>query len=324
MTADASRLPESPFLIERLMRHTLHREEAEYASEAEFRDAVAGQLDDGIYRRRLQDLESDPLELAQELAYQAYEAEESEPALELAAKALAVDPENCDALTVTAFMTCEDTGALIHALEHAVTCGERRLGAEFFAENMGDFWPMVRARPYMRTIKQLAEVLWSVGCRLDAVDLYEDLLELDPDDHMGNGVLLVGDYLAMGEIQRAWDLLEDMEDGGAVAAWAWVLLQVLTDDGTAARESLHRAMDANPYVAPWFVNLGDPDLEPDPKVVVMPGSEDEALVCADILGEGWLRSPEAQWWLHDVLVELGLLDAESEPGQDARPATPPN
>ena len=39
------------------------------------------------------------------------------------------------------------------------TVAEDDLGEEFFAEFMGDFWPMVEARPYMRCIKQLAEVL---------------------------------------------------------------------------------------------------------------------------------------------------------------------
>jgi len=324
MNTEDNRPPESPFLVERLMRHTLQQGEVEYASEEEFRNAVADQVDDGIRQRRLNDLEGDPRELSQELAYQAYESEEPEPALELAEKSLALDPENCDALTVRAFMTCEDPGALIQALEHAATCGERRLGEAFFAEHTGDFWPMVQARPYLRSIKQLAEVLWSVGRRMDAVELYEDLMDLDPGDHMGNGVLLVGDYLAMGEIQRAWDLLEDLQDEGTVASWAWVLLLVLTGDEEAARDGLHQAMESNPYVAPWFVNMGDPDLEPDPAAVVMPGSEDEALVCADILGEGWMRSPEAQWWLHDVLVELGLLEADLEVGRESRPAKPPN
>ena len=310
MTTDDSRQPESPFMIERLMRYTLLQEEAEYDSEEEFRDAVAGQIDEDLFKRRLDELQNDPRELAQELAYQAYESEDGDQALELAEKALTLDPENCDALTVRNFLACEDSGELITALEHAATCGERRLGEEFFAEFMGDFWPMVQARPYMRTIKQLAELMWEVGRRLDAIDLYENLLELDPADHMGNGVLLVGSYLAVGEIQRAWDLLEDLDDDSTVAAWAWVLLLVLVGDEEAARDALHHAMEANSYVAVWFVNLGDPSTEPPLAAVVAPGSEDEALICADLLGEGWLRSPDVQWWLHDVLVEMGLLDDE--------------
>lgn len=310
MTTDDSRHPESPFVIERLMRHTLLQEEARYDSEEEFRDAVVGQLDEDLYQRRLEILEHDTRELAQELAYQAYESEDGDQALELADKALTLDPENCDALTVRNFLVCEDSGELIAALEHAATCCERRLGDDFFTESMGDFWPMVRARPYMRTVKQLAELMWEVGRRLDAVDLYENLMDLDPADHLGNGLLLVGSYLAMGEIQRAWDLLEDLDDDSTVAAWAWVLLLVLIGEEEAARDALHHAMETNPYVAVWFVNLGDPAAEPVIAPVVVPGSEDEALICADLLGEGWLRSPDVQWWLHDVLVEMGLLDDE--------------
>jgi hypothetical protein len=145
------------------------------------------------------------------------------------------------------------------------------------------------------------------------VEHYEDLLDLDPDDHLDSGTILLGSYLAMGEIQRAWDLLEELDDGeDLVAAWAWVLLLLLNDEDEAARESLDHAMDLNPYVATWLVGLGDPEVESPAADWVEPGSEDEAIICADILGEGWSRTPDVQWWLHDVLVDLGLLDAPDE------------
>ncbi len=323
--AEETREPESPFLVERLMRQARLEmdEEGEYASEEDFRDAVVGTLDADLQERRVAALENNPTELAQELAYRSYEADDSDAALESAERALQLDPENCDALTVRAFLTCEDMGELIHQLEHAATCGENRLGEEFFAEFMGDFWPMVEARPYMRTIKQLAEVLWSVGRRLDAVAHYENLMDLDPDDHMGNAALLLGNYLAIGEIQRSWDLLEDNDDGGAVMSWAWVLLLVLTEDEEAARDSLIQAMEANPYVAPWLVGFGEPEVERSVDPWVAPGSEDEAHICVDILGEAWLRVPDAQWWLHDVLVDLGLLDAPEDEA-DPAPRAPVN
>jgi tetratricopeptide (TPR) repeat protein len=324
MTDDNARTPaESPFLMERLMRHALLQEQAVYASEEEFRDAVAAEVDDGLVARRIEHLKSDPMELAQELAFQAYEAEEAEQALELAEKALELDDHCVDALCLRAFLACEDLGELIGELEHAATTGEKRLGEEFFAEYMGDFWPLVEARPYLRTVKQLAEVLWSVGRRFDAVANYENLMDLDPDDHMGNAALLLGCYLAMGEVQRSWDLLEDVDDGDStVYAWAWVLLNLMVEDEENAREALERALAANPYVAPWLAGVGDPGERELPTAArIVRGSEDEALIALDVLAEGWDCDPEARWWLYDVLVEMGYIDEEPEDeGPEDEPA----
>ena len=323
MSDEAARTPlESPFLIERLMRHALLQEEAVYGSEDEFRDAVAAEADSGLHTRRMAHLQTDPREMAQELAFQSYEAEDADEALALAERALEIDDHCVDALCMRAFLACEDTGELIGELEHAATTGEKRLGEEFFAEYMGDFWPMVEARPYLRTVKHLAEVLWSAGRRFDAVANYENLIDLDPGDHMGNAALLLGCYLAMGEVQRSWDLLEDIDDDDStIYAWAWVLLHLMVEDEEGAREALDRALAANPYVAPWLAGVGDPGEREVPVAArILRGSEDEALITLDILGEGWDCDPEARWWLHDVLVEMGYVeDDEDDDDPDEAP-----
>jgi len=306
--------PSSPFLIERLMREArLKLEDTEFVSEDDFRDSLPGLVDDGLQARRLETLKDNPIELAQEFAFEAYESGDAEIALELVDKALLLDPDCVDALTVRAALTTEDAGELVSALEHAVTCGEKRLGEKFFSEFMGDFWPMVEARPYMRTIKQLAEILWNIGRRFDAVAHYENLLDLDPADHMGNSTLLLGNYLSMGEVQRSWDLLEEHDDeSGAAFAWAWVLLFLLNGDEGGARDALDHAMSCNPHVALYLVGLGpDSDEEPLPPYVKV-GSEDEAQLCVQILGEAWARSGEAQMWLYGVMVEMGLIGMEGD------------
>jgi tetratricopeptide (TPR) repeat protein len=312
--------PESPFLVERFLREARRgMENPEIASEEEFRQNMSSLLDEGLRDKRLASLADDPLELAQELAFEAYEAGDEEEALVLADKALALDPECVDALTIRAFVASEDAGELIAALEHAATCGETRLGEEFFAEFMGDFWPMVEARPYLRTIKQLAEVLWNVGRRFDAIAHYENLLDLDPSDHMGNSTLLLGYYLDMGEVQRAWDLLEEYDDEiGAIYCWAWVLLFLMTGDEEGAGDALDHAIDQNPYVAPWLLGMADESPDDLPAYVV-PGSEDEARLCTQILGEAWERSGEAQWWLYNVLLDMGLIEVEEPSAGEGEP-----
>ncbi len=300
------KMPESPFLIERLMRETRRSLEAEeFTSEDEFREKMREMIAAGLYEQRLASLQDDPEEMAQELAFEAYEAENGEDALELAEKALATDPDCVDALTIKAFLVSEDAGDLIDALEHAATCGENRLGEEFFSEFMGDFWPMVEARPYMRTIKQLAEVLWGVGRRFDAVDNYINLLDLDPEDHMGNSSLLLSCYLAMGEVQRAWDLLEEYDDESAVFQYGWLLVYLMTGDEDAADDALEVAMNVNPHVVPYLLGMGE-ELDGNPPTVRV-GSPEEAQVVGQILGEAWEGLPHAMLWLHDKMVNMGYL-----------------
>jgi tetratricopeptide (TPR) repeat protein len=310
--------PESPFLIERLMRETRRSMEAEeFNSEEEFREKMREVIAAGLFEQRLESLDDDPEEMAQELAFEAFEAEDGDKALELAEKALQADPDCVDALTIRAFLVSEDAGDLIDALEHAATCGERRLGEDFFSEFMGGFWPMVEARPYMRTIKQLAEVLWAVGRRFDAVENYINLLDLDPEDHMGNSSLLLSCYLAMGEVQRSWDLLEEHDDESAVFQYGWLLVYLMTGDEDAAEDALKVAMEVNPHVVPYLLGMGE-ELEGNPPTVRV-GSQEEAQVVGQILGQAWEGLPHAMLWLHDRMVELGFLelqDGEGEEGEE--------
>ncbi len=302
--------PATPFLMERLLRESLRTEKAlEIASEEEF---IAAVDETALIAQRKKSLAEDPREMAQEWAYQAYESSESEEALGFVDKALALDPACVDALTVQAFLSSEDAGALVDSLEQTLSVAENALGEEFFAEYMGDFWPMVEARPYMRTVKQLAEVLWTVGRRFDAITHYEHLIDLDPQDHMGNASLLLGYYLSMGEIQRSWDLLEDFDDEkNTVCAWAWVLIFLVTGDEEGAVDGLKHALELNPYVAQLLIGLDEEPTEEVPPFFTA-GSSEEAHYTVQVIGEAWQRAGEAQWWLYNVLVDLGLVEVEDE------------
>lgn len=311
-------MPDSPFLIERVMRDTRRRHlKEDFAGEEEFqekmRDDISQIKENQNPTTRLDELKDIPEELAQELAYQAFESADQEKADELTQKALEIDPTCVDALTIRAFLDCKSASELIESLEHALRCGEKSLGEEFFAEYMGDFWPQVEARPYLRTVKQLAEVLWSVGRRFDAVEQYANLVDLDPEDHTGDCVLLLSCYLAMGEVQRSWSLLEEYDDESAVFKWSWVLCLLLAGDYEAAENALKDAMETNPYVAPHLLGMGEP-MEGNP-VRLAGGSPEEGQVTARILADAWVHHPDGQIWLHSRLVDMGLISMDD--GLDA-------
>ncbi len=312
--------PVSAFRVERLLRQAVLDDTVPvFAADVEFADW----LDDGgeaaLLAARKATIAADPRERAQDLAYDAYELPATK-ALATVRRALKLDPRCTDARAIKAYVTLGDSPELIGELEEILADAEREFGPEFFAVADGDYRALVPARPYLRTARQLAELRWDAGYRHDAVTWSEFLMELDPRDHAGNAPLLVGDYLAMGEVQRAWDLLEKYDRGNsAVMAWAWVLLHLLVDDEERARVALDRAMALNPWAAPGILGLGE---EPEPEVTpfVAAGSQAEANVCEQVLGEAWDRAPYAQEWLEEVLHHLGLLDSDPD---DDDPGGPP-
>jgi len=310
---------ETPFILERLLRSALHHEKSKEAASSEL-EFIETMDQAALKEIREQKLADDPVEMAQELAFQAYECGDRDDARELAEKALVADPTCVDALTVRAFLDSDDAAGLIDTLGEVLDIGENMLGEEFFSEYMGDFWGMVEARPYMRTTKQLAELMWSVGRRFDAVACYENLIELDPEDHMGNATPLLGFYLGMGEVQRSWDLLEEFDtEDNTLHSWAWVLLFLWIGEEEAATKGLHSAMEMNPYVASLLVGIDDDD---DVEILLyhQPGSIEEAHYILEIMGEAWSRDGETQMWLFRSLSEMGLIEIDDdEDGDESGP-----
>lgn len=311
----------SAFRIERLLRQALRDPSLPaFTSDTEFSDWLERGGEAALLAARKATIASDPRERAQDLAYDAYELPPAR-ALATARRALKLDPACTDARAVRAYVSRGDSPELVADLEEILADAERELGDEFFLRADGDFRALVPARPYLRTARQLSVLLWDGGYRLDAVAWSEYLLELDPRDHGGSAALLVGNYLAMGEVQRAWDVLEQYDRGNsALMAWAWVLLHLLFDDEERARVALDRALAVNPWAAQGLLGLGE---EPEPQAApfVIAGSRAEADLCEQVLGEAWDRAPFAQDWLEDVLAHLGLL--EGGPDDDGGGSPPP-
>lgn len=311
----------SAFRVERLLRQALlDTSVPAFNADIDFADWLDAGGEAALVTARKATIAGDPRERAQDLAFDAYEQPPAR-ALATARRALKLDAGCVDARAVKAYVSLGDSPELITALEEILADAEREFGADFFARAAGDFRALVPARPYLRTARQLAVLLWDAGYRLDAVTWFEFLMELDPCDHAGNAPLLVGHYLAMGEVQRAWDVLEKHDRGNsAVLAWAWVLLHLLVDDEDRARAALDRALALNPWAAPGLLGLvEEPEREVTPFVAA--GSPAEANLCEQILGEAWDRAPYAQDWLEDVLSQLGLL--EGDPDDDPGGAPPP-
>jgi tetratricopeptide (TPR) repeat protein len=237
-----------------------------------------------------------PLEKAQDLAYQAFESR-GRRQLQLVRQALEICPDCADAYVILA----ERTGKPGKAREfytQAVEAGRRALGEDFFQDNVGRFWGIIQTRPYMRALFGLAQCLEDIGQSENALTHYRELLRLNPNDNQGVRDIILPLLLELGLDDEAKELLKRYKSDTDFALWAYgrVLLTFRQKGNSAmARKYLDKALAANGYVPAYLLGRKDfPFLFPDSYSI---GSEEEAIIAADLLMHAWQGSPGATDWL---------------------------
>jgi tetratricopeptide (TPR) repeat protein len=235
---------------------------------------------------------------AQQLVYDAMEAETDEQERELIMKALELDPTNVDAL-LTCARSCPFTDEeYVEVARKIVAVAEKNLGPKGFKDYAGYFWGFIETRPYMRAREELAEALRTAGRLAEAVKEWEAMLELNPNDNQGVRYNLLSSYLALSRLEAARKLMEKYEGDCAyntLFAWGKVLERFLSGDLPAAEKALAAARQQNPYTQGYIKGHRQlPKYMPDSYA---PGSKDEAVCYADALCTAWTKHPAALQWL---------------------------
>ena len=137
----------------------------------------------------------DPVEAAQELAFQSMEEDNDRKALDLARKALSLAPDCVDARVVEIQITVDDADKRVNACKNLLAQAREKMGREFFEENRGHFWGVVTTRPYMRALEYLTHLLMSMERYDEAGAVMEEMIDLNPNDNQGVRDTLLGLYL---------------------------------------------------------------------------------------------------------------------------------
>lgn len=250
---------------------------------------------------------------AQELALDAMEARTEAEARKLAKRALRLDPDCVDALLVMTDLDARNPRQLIEGLQKAVAAGERSLGRNFIEENTGHFWMLLDTRPYMRALQVLGDALRGEGINLDAIKVFERMLELNPNDNQGVRDPLLGLYLQTGDLKGAGRLLKKYkDDASANFAWGRVLERFLAGDEKGAMAALKAARKANRHLELFLT--ARKSLPEDLPEMYSPGSEEEAVLCLGSLGAAWVQHEEACSWFFDQLIaeeQQGVVSQEA-------------
>lgn len=233
---------------------------------------------------------------AQALVYDAWETPDRAQRIALARAALELSPRCTDALTILADEASSTAEAAV-MFAKAVELAAEDLGASAFEEDVGHFWGIFETRPYMRARQRLAQSLWALGQRDEAIGHYRDMLRLNPGDNQGIRYLLAACLLDTGRDADLAKLLSDYGDEGT-AAWAYtaaLLAFRAHGPGPEANRRLSAAKEANPHVPAYL--LGKKKVPRQLPGYIGFGDESEAMVYAGDFGEGWRKTPGSLEWL---------------------------
>jgi tetratricopeptide (TPR) repeat protein len=274
---------------------TLHRaiEEQEFDNIDEINEFIKTKLQDGRFQSAKPKTD---LEKAQDLAYQAFDAF-GRKQLQLARKALEICPDCADAYVVLAEREV-DLDKTYELYKNGLDAGRRALGDRYFKENAGSFWGLIKTRPFMRALLGLAQCCECMDLEQEALDYYNELLRLNPNDNQGVRDSLLCFLLDLGKDKDAEKLLKRYKKDNIFALWCYSRALITfrqKGDTASARKHLQKALQVNPMVSDYLL---EPELLPGfGSESFSLGSQEEAILCVEKLEGPWHDTPGAIEWL---------------------------
>jgi tetratricopeptide (TPR) repeat protein len=214
---------------------------------------------------------------AQQIIYDAWEAQHIAERHRLALAALDQSPLCGDAFNILAGIMPEHAAALF---ERGMVAAELALGPQRFAEYEGEFWRHLETRPYMRARAGLADEMLQAGKSDEAIAHWHELLRLCPGDNLGVRYLLTFELLQRRDRRALRTLLKSYrQDDGPILQYTRALL----------------AFEANEHI-PFLLAATSSIVSKDSGHLSM-GGLDEAVFFVHHAGEAWRETDGACEWL---------------------------
>ena len=218
-----------------------------------------------------------PLSKAQDLIYQAFDEPNPKKQERLVRKALEICPDCADAHVFLAEHAPSRKEAL-HHYRQGLEAGERT-GPAVFANEVGHFWGLLETRRCIAGPAGLADVLWSMGRRDEAIGHLQEMLRLNPNDNQGVRYILVEWLFSEAREAELEQLLPQYDEETANWAYPKALFAFRREgDSPEARRLLQLAKKGNKHVPAYL--LGRQALPAQPPPQYTPGSHDEAILYA--------------------------------------------
>ncbi|MDB5051808.1 MAG: hypothetical protein JWO30_4879 [Fibrobacteres bacterium] len=238
----------------------------------------------------------DPLDEAQSLIYEAWNSE-GVVKVELAHRALDMCADCADAYVILAEEDAKSKDAALALYRKGVEAGKRALDPGHFSKSAGKFWDIMETRPYMRARLGLAECLWDIGKKDEALEHLRELMRLNPSDDQGVRYILLQCLLESGADEELGALLDRYGDDTSPEIKFTHALWMFRRKGPGAQAdaALSAALRANPHV-PGFL-LKRKKLSKRIPASALEGSEEEAEAYASGAMDPWHGTLGALEWL---------------------------
>ncbi len=228
-----------------------------------------------------------------EMVYDAWEAPVKE-GIAMAEKALRIFPDCIEAHEFLAAKMGKPQERLAQ-LEEAVEIGRRIFGGDFLNKNKGAFWGITETRPFMRCLTGLAGSYWEAGKLAEATAIWEETLELNPNDNQGNRYGLALVLLELGELVKFKKLRKKYQEGAAMMYFNDALAAFLEKgENDNSNMILRVAFGNNRFVPPMLLASAPPTGQPDSYAF---HSREEAVIYARDAWRVWSKAAGARQWL---------------------------
>lgn len=238
----------------------------------------------------------DPLDEAQSLIYEAWNSDGPHK-IELARRALDLSKDCADAYVILAESDAKTKEAALGLYRKGVEAGRRAIDPGLFARSAGKFWDVMETRPYMRARLGLAECLWDLGKKEEALGNLRELMHLNPADDQGVRYILLQCLLESGADDELGALLDrygkDTSPEIRYTHALWLFRR--QGPGAAADARLKEAIRANPHVPAYL--LKRKKISQRVPSAAHEGSEEEAEAYASGAADTWQRTLGALDWL---------------------------
>ena len=238
---------------------------------------------------------------SQDLVLQAYD-ETPAKGKKLIKQALELDPNNADAYNYLASVE-NDVDKALTLYRQAEEAGERALGEEFIQENKGHFQGLFETRPYMRAKSGVAGCLYAKNRVNATIEVYREMIELNPNDNQGVRYLLATILLSKKDLSDYESFVKKYE-GEDSALWHYNnALYHFKKMGKSAKSDgeLMKAYKFNPYVMEFM--LGLKELPEEMPQFIGRGDENEAVAYIFDAIHTWGKTDGALNWMYEFLME---------------------
>ncbi len=186
--------------------------------------------------------------------------------------------------------------------EQSVRIGRKTFSTEFQYGQDKLPWDLLDNRPFLRSLHGLGLAKFNNGETQEALELFNEILSLNPDDNQGARIMAVEALFKLGKIEEIIqitdkyrkDILPDLLYGRALALFK-------LNEQRKANAALKKAIDYFPLVGEELLKKKHKPPNTTGRDVVTIGGNDEAYEYWKTSGQFWEKDPNTLQWLGRIM-----------------------